>query len=222
MRRCVLMVLAVTMSVVTVEAQEKSKEEESTGRALIEGVPGGIEGPACALSSLARALEPSGLRGLPAFYLRGLSGDAMLATVCQNNCGCRDYREMQVRVMPVLDLLGLEAEYVAEPEIGTEVAWARVKASLDAGIPVVVFNLFGDQEDVPLVGYDEDADLAWGLRSDGSKDYASVPLGAWRAQMIFGHIVRKRGESDIDLRALEMQMLLAAVAAERRPLLDGG
>ena len=37
-------------------------------------------------------------------YLFGISGTAFLATVCANNCNCRDFREMYTLIDGTLDV----------------------------------------------------------------------------------------------------------------------
>ena len=51
-----------------------------------------MEGPDPLLKSLGRAIRIAVDPSITDDYLHGISGSAFLATVCANNCTCRDFR----------------------------------------------------------------------------------------------------------------------------------
>ncbi|MBI4616878.1 MAG: hypothetical protein HY720_24910 [Planctomycetes bacterium] len=191
-------------------------------RAMIPDVPPLPAGPDCTMDSLTRAVNAGYGEGLPDHYLPGLSGVAFLATVCQDHCLCRDYREIAFRWAPALDGLGYASRYVDGAKIPPDEAWRALADSLGRGVPAVAFNLFGDMEDEPLVGYDEEKDLLWGVKPGGGAEYDSVPLSTWRSQTVFGYVVEARREGTVDRRRVERDRLVEVVAAAVRPPLEGG
>lgn len=180
-----------------------------------------MQGPDPTLSAIARSVRVAREPSLTDAYLFGVSGAAFLATVCSNNCNCREWRELSLRIDPALKALGVEFEKL---EGGSDDAtWARVKASIDDGVPVQVWNLFGDWEDSLLTGYDLGKDLAygWGALPAG-KEYATAKLSEWRKQGISGYIVKRGKPAEGERKALELASLRNVLAFERRPPICGG
>ena len=193
-------------------------EDEKPARAVIEGVAP-MTGRDAMVKGLTRILRVTMDPKLSEEYLFGISGAAFLATVCANNCNCRDFRELYNGVNPALKALGVEYEYFEgkDPAI-----WDRIRASIDAGIPVTAWGLFGDGGDAILVGYDLEKDLAfgWGIGPAG-EEYASAPLSKWKAGGMYGYIVK--GVAGIaDRAALERKQLEIAVRMAHRAALEGG
>jgi hypothetical protein len=188
---------------------------------LIEGVKG-VVGPECGALAITRALNAGLDANLPDHDLEGFSGIAFLATVCQNNCLCRDYREATVRLQDAVRALGYEITHLNPKTMTKEEIWGLVRGSLDRGVPAVVFNLFGMGEDVPLVGIDEAKDLAWGMKPGAGDEPRSTSLSNWRSQEIWGYVVGPGSGKPVDRRKLERERLLEVVAAAFRPRLDGG
>jgi hypothetical protein len=188
---------------------------------LIEGVTG-VEGPECSADAIQAALNAGLDAKLPPHYLEGISGIAFLATVCQNNCLCRDYREATVRLRGAVRALGYEVIYLDGKTTPKEEAWRLIRDSLERGVPPVVFNLFGDWEDTPLVGIDEEKDLAWGMQPGKGDEPRSTSLSRWKSGQIWGYVLGPGNAEEVDRRALERERMLEVVAAAFRPGLDGG
>lgn len=180
-----------------------------------------MQGPDPTLSAVARSIRAASDPSVSDAYLFGVSGVAFLATVCSNNCNCREYRELFLRLDPTLMALGVEFEKLDNAT--DEASWAKVKASIDDNVPVLIFNLFGDWEDAVLTGYDMGKDLAygWGAAPAG-KEYASTKLSAWRQQGITAYIVHRGKPAEIDRKAIELASLREVIACERRPPICGG
>lgn len=183
-----------------------------------------MPGPDGLTKGLARAIRIAVDPDLTDDDLFGISGNAFLATVCANNCNCRDFREMILRVRPTLDALGIGYEYVEGKD---EAIWTRIKASIDGGVPVTAWNLFGDFEDALLVGYDEEQDLAYGRGAGagagaGDTEYTTTPLSRWKAGGMYGFIVRRGPKKAVDRARLERAQLRAALMLAHRPALEGG
>jgi hypothetical protein len=189
---------------------------------MIPGVKG-IEGSGTGAIAFTRALNAGFGAKLPDPYLEGFSGIAFLATVCQNNCLCRDYREADVRLAGAVRALGYDVTHLdGGKTVSNEKAWALIRSSLDRGVPAVAFNLFGGWQDAPLVGIDEGKDLLWGMQPGRGDEPRSTSLSTWRSADIWGYVIGPEVRKDVDRRALELERLLAVVAAAYRPILRGG
>lgn len=185
---------------------------------VIEGIPP-LAGPDPTLAALARAVRVATDATVSDAYLFGVSGAAFLATVCANNCNCRDYRELSLRTDPTLRRLGVKFVHIQD---GGPEAWERMRRSIDDGVPVVAMNLFGDYEDALLVGYDEKQDLAYGWGVAAGERYATTKLSAWKSQPISGWVV-ERGRTAHDApESIERDALALAVADAERPAIEGG
>ncbi len=179
-----------------------------------------LQGPDPTLPALARVIRIAADPALSDDDLQGLTGAAFLATVCSNNCNCREWRELALRIGPALTVLGISFEQMTG---GDDAAWERVKGSIADGVPVVLWNAFGDHEDALVTGYDLDADLlrGYGVSAAGAGEREGK-LSAWKAGGIHGFIVR-RGKGDVgDRLRLELDAIDFAVAAALRPALEGG
>ena len=192
-------------------------EEGPPTRHVIEGIAP-MSGREAMVKALTRALRVTLDPKLSEDYLFGITGTAFLATVCANNCNCRDFRELYSAINPTLDALGVPYEYFEGKD---EAIWGRIKASIAAGVPVTAWNLFGDKGDAALVGYDEEKDLAygWGIQPGGPA-YMTAPLSKWKAEGMYGYLVRP-GEK-IDRKALERKQLELVVRMAHRAALEGG
>lgn len=179
-----------------------------------------MEGPDPTMAALARAVRAAVDPAVTDEYMFGISGVAFLATVCANNCNCRDYRELSLRIEPGLRRIAVTSQYWKE---GGPEAWEDIRKSIDDGVPVVVFNLFGDYEDALLTGYDLDKDLAygWGAAPAG-KEYATAKLSEWKGQPIYAYVVRRARRAALDLKAIELEALSGALALAARPAIEGG
>ena len=180
-----------------------------------------LEGPDPTMAALARAVRAAVPPGVTDDYMYGISGVAFLATVCSNNCNCRDYRELALRIEPGLRRLGLGYKHYEE---GGAAAWEDIRESIDDGVPVVVFNLFGDYEDAVLTGYDLDKDLVygWGAAPSPGAEYATAKLSAWKSEPIYAWVVRRGRQAALDLKAIEREALAGALALAARPPIEGG
>ncbi len=179
-----------------------------------------MQGPDPTVGALARAIRAADDPDLTDTYLFGVTGAAFLATVCANNCNCREWRELSLRLEPTLKALGVPYEKF---EGSDDATWAKVKASIDDGVPVVGWNAFGDYEDAVICGYDVAQDLlyGWGALAAG-KEYATGKLSEWRSGGMSGYIVKRGKLPEVDRNALELEVLRGVLAFERRPEIEGG
>jgi len=193
--------------------------QELPARHVIPEIPP-LPGPDPLVKAIGRAVRVAADPALSDDYLFGVTGGAFLATVCSNNCNCRDYRELSLSVDPALDALGLRVERFDGTDDAT---WLRVKASLADGVPVVAWNPFGDFEDALLTGYDEGNDLLYGW-SPGTEgeDYAQAPLSKWRAAGMSGYLFGRGLRDGVDRRAVQASRLAVAVRMAHRPPIEGG
>jgi hypothetical protein len=193
--------------------------ESPPSRYIITGVEP-MEGPDPLVQSLGRAVRIAVDPAITDAYLGGISGSAFLATVCANNCNCRDYRELTLAVDPALAALGITFEHF---EKGDDACWERIKASIADGVPVVGWNPFGDFQDTLICGYDEEKDLlyGWSTKPEG-KEYTTGSLSKWRGEGIFGYIVSRGAKEKIDRKKLESAQLALVVRSAHRPAIEGG
>ena len=211
-------VVATILLAALVAAPVLAEEEKPPSRQVIEGIAP-MQGRDAMIKALTRALRVTTDPDLSEDYLFGVSGTAFLATVCANNCTCRDFREVYTGVNTTLTALGVEYEYFEgkDPAI-----WDRIKASIARGVPVTAWGLYGDGGDAVLVGYDEEKDLAygWGVKTPG-KEYMTAPLSKWRASGMYGY--RLEGKSKgVDRKSLEREQLMHVVRMAHRAPLEGG
>ena len=151
--------------------------------------------------------------------LYGLSGIAFLATVCANNCTCRDFRELAISVEYTMKKMGISFEHFE----GNDAAiWDRIKTSIDDGVPVLAWNILGDFADGLMTGYDEEKDLVygWGTKSAG-KEYDTGSLSEWKGGGMYGTIIH-RGKKKLVTKELEREQLGLIVRMMRRPAMEGG
>ena len=179
-----------------------------------------MEGPDPTVGALARAIRAANDPAVSDTYLFGVTGAAFLATVCANNCNCREWRELSLRLDPTLKALGVPFEKI---EGSYDATWGKVKASIDDGVPVVGWNALGDYEDAVITGYDVEKDLlyGWGAMPAG-KEYATGKLSEWRSGGMSGYIVKRAKLPEVDRKALELASLRGILAFERRPEIEGG
>ena len=188
-------------------------------RHVIPDVPP-MAGPDPLVPALARAIRIAADPAITDDYLYGVTGAAFLATVCSNNCTCRDYRDLVNEAKPALGALGL----AVEPFDGSDdELWERIRKSIEDGVPVVAWNAFGDFEDSLITGYDEERDLLYGRSAANAGDaYAEAPLTKWREGGMYGLLVRRGVREGVDRGAVERAQLGVAVRMERRPPIEGG
>jgi len=179
-----------------------------------------MQGPDPTVGALARAIRAANDPAVTDTYLFGVTGAAFLATVCANNCNCREWRELSLRLDPTLRALGVPFEKI---EGSDDATWAKVKASIDDGVPVVGWNPLGDYEDAVITGYDVEKDLlyGWGAKPAG-KEYATGKLSEWRSGGMSAYILKKGALPEVDRKALELASLRGILAFERRPEIEGG
>ena len=132
--------VAVVCLLAVLAAPVLAEEEKPPARKVIEGVAP-MTGRDAMVKGLTRILRVTMDPKLSEEYLFGISGTAFLATVCANNCNCRDFRELYLAINPTLKALGVEYEYFEGKDAAI---WDRIRASIDAGIPVTAWGLFGD------------------------------------------------------------------------------
>ena len=214
MRR-VLIVFLLGAFFVPVSATGEEKAPPS--RHVIEGVAP-MQGRDAMVKGITRALRVVLDPELSEDYLFGLSGLAFSATVCANNCTCRDFREMYTGINSTLDALGVPYEFLEgkDPAI-----WQRMKASIAAGIPVTAWGLYSDGGDAVMVGYDEEKDLAfgWGMKP-GGKEYMSASLSKFTGGWMSSYALKPAKK--MDRKALERERLVHVVRMAHRAPLEGG
>jgi hypothetical protein len=191
---------------------------DAPSRHVIDGVEP-MEGPDPFVKAFARIVRTATGSKMTDDYLYGVSGAAFLATVCSNNCTCRDYRELVNQMEPTLTALGLTFEHF---EGNDPAIWDRIRASIDDGVPVLAWNLFGDFEDSLLTGYDEEKDrvYGWGVAPAGD-EYHTGSLESWRSGGMYGFIV-ERGAKEVDAGKIERERLTLALEMAHRAPLEGG
>jgi len=190
-------------------------------RSVIDGVEP-MEGADPLVKSLGRAIRIAVDPSISDSYLHGISGSAFLATVCANNCTCRDFRERDLAVKPALTALGIKFEHFEFPG-GDADCWERIKASIADGVPVVGWSPFGDKKDTLITGYDEEKDLLYGWSSEpAGKEYTTGSLSKWKGVGMFGYIVSRGPKLSIDRKKLESAGLALAVKMAHRPAIEGG
>jgi len=194
---------------------------ETPTRCVIEGVEP-MGGPDPLVKSLGRAIRIAVDPSITDDYLAGISGSAFLATVCANNCNCRDYRELSLCVEPALTALGIKFEHFEFPG-GDASCWERIKASIADGVPVVGWSPFGDGQDTLITGYDEEKDLVYGWSSaPAGREYVTGSLNKWKSEGMFGYLVSRGPKPEVDRKQLEAAQLAFAVQMAHRPPLEGG
>jgi hypothetical protein len=184
---------------------------------IIEGVKP-FPGPQPAMKIMARMVRMAVDPTFTDDEMFGLSGTAFLATVCANNCTCRDFREMSIHWKALFKDLGISYEDFDGKD---EAIWTKIKASIDQGVPVLAWNLFGDHDDAILLGYDLDADEACGLGRAHDGAPAKTSLSKWKAGGMWGYIVHP-GKKTLDRAAVWPKRLHDIVLLALRPPLEGG
>ncbi|MEN8150603.1 MAG: hypothetical protein ABFS86_12325 [Planctomycetota bacterium] len=214
MKRIALVACLLAAVAAPIPAREAAKPPS---RHVIEGVAP-LQGRDVMVKGITRALRVVYDPDLSEDYLFGLSGLAFSATVCANNCTCRDFREMYTSIDATLDALGVPYEFLEgkDPAI-----WEKMKASIAAGVPVTAWGLFGDRCDAAMVGYDEEKDLAygWGMKPDG-KEYMSASLSKFTGGWMSSYVLAPAKKTD--RAALERTRLEHVVRMAHRASLEGG
>jgi hypothetical protein len=212
MRTALLVVLALSLPALPALAESPPK------RCVIQGVES-LSGPAPLVPSLGRTVRAAVDPSISDDYLAGVSGVAFLATVCANNCTCRDYREMALVLNPALEALGIGFEHF---EKGDDACWERIKASIADGVPVVAWNPFGDYEDTLICGYDEEKDELYGWSTKPEDSYATGSISKWRGGGMFGYIIHRGAKDGVERKKLELEQLAQVVRMDHRPAIEGG
>jgi len=110
-------------------------------------------------------------------YIQGLSGAAFRVA---GICPCAPTCSAAMGTADLIALLGYELECLAVPEEGDfKSVWpehlARIKASIDAGRPALVWHAFTMYEYDVVAGYDDSDNLMGRGSYAGLEEYASAP-----------------------------------------------